>query len=305
MIQNMSADAAYSSCCASCGIAEVVVPCDDCDLVRYCGDECQNNHKLQHEEACKKRAAELREELLFKQPESSHHGDCPICSLPLPLDKSKGTIYHCCSKIICKGCDITNQWRQFGQGLVISCPFCRKPAPRTREEYDGRNMKRIEANDPVALWQEGKKEYDKGDFDRAFEYWTKAAELGDADAHFKLAELYHFGRGVEKDKEKYIYHLEVAAIGGHPHARYNLGGAEWNSDNIEKAVRHWIIAARQGDDEAIKELMEAFKEGYVEKDILAVALRAHHAAVDATKSPQREAAEEFHRRKREGYYEQD
>jgi tetratricopeptide (TPR) repeat protein len=302
---SMSADAAYSSCCASCGIAEVVVPCDDCDLVRYCGDECQNNHKLQHEEACKKRATELREELLFKQPESSHHGDCPICSLPLPLDKSKGTIYHCCCKVICKGCDITNQMRQFEQRLAISCPFCRKPAPETKEEGDKLVMKRIEANDPVALWQEGGLQYKKGEYSKAFEYFTKAAKLGDADAHFKLAELYHFGRGVEKDKEKYIYHLEEAAIGGHPLARYDLGVYESNNGNIERAVKHWIIAARQGDDDSLKELMEAFKEGYVEKDILAVALRAHHAAVDETKSPQRKAAEEFHRRKREGYYERD
>ena len=34
----------------------------------------------------RKRAAVLRDELLFKQPESSHLGDCPICCLPLPLD---------------------------------------------------------------------------------------------------------------------------------------------------------------------------------------------------------------------------
>ena len=51
-----------TSCCASCGIAEVddikLKECDGCDLVRYCSDECQRNHKLEHEEACKQRAAE-------------------------------------------------------------------------------------------------------------------------------------------------------------------------------------------------------------------------------------------------------
>ena len=41
--------------------------------------------------------------------------------------------------------------------------------------------------------------------------------------------------------------------------------------------------------------MKAFKEGFVEKEVLAVALRAHKAAIDATKSPQREAAGEFYR----------
>ena len=37
--------------------------------------------------------------------------------------------------------------------------------------------------------------------------------------------------------------------------------------------------------------MDAFKKGSVSKDELAAAVRAHQAAVDATKSPQREAAE--------------
>ena len=72
-------------CCASCGIAEIddikLKECDGCDLVRYCSDECKRDHKSEHEEACKKRAAELHDELLLKQPESTHLGDCPICSL--------------------------------------------------------------------------------------------------------------------------------------------------------------------------------------------------------------------------------
>ena len=47
-------------------------------------------------------------------------------------------------------------------------------------------MKRIKANDPVALRQMGVKLYHEGDYDAAFEYWTKAAELGDVDAHNQL-----------------------------------------------------------------------------------------------------------------------
>ena len=37
------------------------------------------------------------------------------------------------------------------------------------------------------------------------------------------------------------------------------------------------------------------KAGYVSKDDFAVALRGHQAAVDATKSPQREEAAEFYK----------
>eukprot|EP00985_Skeletonema_marinoi_P006559 scaffold2836_cov95-Skeletonema_marinoi.AAC.5 len=78
------------TCCAFCGMAEVddikLKKCADCDLVKYCSDACQKEHTSQHEEDCKKLAAELRDELLFKQPDSRHLGDCPICCLPMPLD---------------------------------------------------------------------------------------------------------------------------------------------------------------------------------------------------------------------------
>ena len=40
--------------------------------------------------------------------------------------------------------------------------------------------------------------------------------------------------------------------------------------------------------------MNAFKEGLVSKEVLAATLRAHQAAIDATKTPQRdEAAKSF------------
>src|SRR6056300_1444694 len=65
--------------CASCGTAAGgninLKICTACKLVRYCSVECQKNHRRQHKKACKKRAAEIREDCLFQQPEISHHGD--------------------------------------------------------------------------------------------------------------------------------------------------------------------------------------------------------------------------------------
>ena len=288
------------SCCASCGIAKAkvddiqLVPCDDCDLVRYCSDECRAQHKSTHEEECKKRTAELRDELLFKQPESSHLGDCPICCLPLPPDDpAKTTVAMCCSKTVCNGCRHASDMRQFEQRLEGTCPFCRDSLPNNDEDGDQRRMKRIEANDPVAIFHEGGEQYQKGNYSKAYEYWAKAAALGDAWSHNRLAHLYHNGEVVEKDEGKAIYHWEEAAIGGHPEARYNLGCMEWNNGNDERAVNHWIIAATHGYDDSIKALMRGFKYGYVEKEELAAALRAHQAAVDATKSPMRKEAEKY------------
>ena len=62
-------------CCASCGIAGVddvkLKDCSACHLVKYCGIECQKEHRPKHKKECKKRAAELRDEILFKQPEGT------------------------------------------------------------------------------------------------------------------------------------------------------------------------------------------------------------------------------------------
>ena len=84
--EDLEKEGTADMCCASCGIAEVddvtLQKCDDCDLVRYCSDKCQQDHRPDHEAMCKERAAVLRDELLFRQPESTHLGDCPICCLP-------------------------------------------------------------------------------------------------------------------------------------------------------------------------------------------------------------------------------
>ena len=200
--------------------------------------------------------------------------------------------------MICLGCDDANQLRQLG--LLIpqepSCAFCREPLPDTEEEFDAMRMKRVEKNDPFAMTQMGARRHDEGDYSSAFEYYTKAAELGDASAHYNLSVMYHLGQGVEKDEKKKVYHLEEAAIGGQVSARHNLGCHEGNNGRMERAVKHFTIAANMGDDKSMKALWECHAKGLVTKEALTVTLRAHQAAVDATKSPQRKAAEEANRR---------
>eukprot|EP00984_Skeletonema_dohrnii_P033556 scaffold30473_cov150-Skeletonema_dohrnii-CCMP3373.AAC.4 len=282
--------------CGSCGTAEVddikLKKCTACHSVRYCGVKCQRNHRPQHKPSCKKRAAELRDEILFKQPESRDLGDCPICCLPLSIDDTKSSIMACCSKTICNGCDYANQMREFeGQSLEDKCPFCRHPAPESEEETVRNLMKRVEANDPVAIRQMGCYRNQEGDYDGAFQYLTKAAGLGDLGAHYELSVMYRNGEGVEKDKKKEVYHLEKVAICGDPCARHNLGVIEYFNGRPDRATKHFIIAAKLGYDNSMKMVKEGFKNGLVSKEDFAATLRAHQAAVDATKSPQREEAE--------------
>eukprot|EP00986_Skeletonema_menzelii_P016131 scaffold13771_cov83-Skeletonema_menzelii.AAC.1 len=289
----MSDDTNKVQCCASCGTAGGDIKlkdCDDCDLVKYCSDECQREHKSHHEEACKKRAAELYDEILFKQPKSSCFGDCPICCLPLPIDPEKSILYSCCSKLICDGCNYANQKREIAGKIQQKCAFCRNAGPDTEEEFKKQWVKRIEANDPVALCYMGGKRCEEGDYKSAFEYWSKAAALGDVQAHYQLSCLYRHGKGVEKDAKKQLHHAEEAAIGGDPNARYNLGCFEGRLGRMDRAAKHLIIAAKLGHDQSLEYVKDLYKAGYVSKDDFATALRGHQAAVDAAKSPQREAA---------------
>ena len=281
--------------CASCGTAAgadddvKLKKCTACHLVRYCSVKCQKDHWPKHKKACKKRAAELRDELLFKQPESTHEEDCPICCHPLPLDPTHCTFMGCCCKVICRGCDYANQAREESQKMESKCAFCRHPAPNSYEEHLRNIKKRIEANDPAAFWNMGQSCKEKGDYNGAFENFSKGTKLGNVEAQFELSRLYHFGQGVEKDWKKELYHLEEAAIKGHPEARHNLGGFEMQSGRVERAVKHYIIAASLGLDDSIRLLKGSlFRSGLVSNEDLAAALRAHQAAVNATKTPQRE-----------------
>jgi len=239
------------------------------------------------------RAAELRDEIVFKQPESSHLGDCPICCLPLApsIDEKASPMMACCSKIICNGCNIANQIREVKGKLLLKCPYCRHQLPQSQEEAAQIRMKRVEVNDPVAIWRLGVRCRREGDYESAFQHYKKAAELGNADAHYNVSCVYRDGEGVEKDKKKEVYHLEEAAIGGNPYARHNLAIVEGKSGRYERAMKHDIVAANLGHDISLEHVIEGFKAGVVSKEDFAATLRAHQAALDATKSAQREEAE--------------
>jgi tetratricopeptide (TPR) repeat protein len=281
--------------CASCGKAAVddikLKICTACKLVKYCSVECQKNHRPQHKKACKKRAAELHDDRLFTQPDGTHRGECSICCLPSPLDTNKRRINSCCCKMICLGCNYANEKREWEQGNKGKCPYCREPLPKTQEEVVQNLMKRIKANDPVALLQIGRERYVEGDYDGSFQYWTKALASGNIEAHYCLSIMYNKGEGVEKDKKKEVYHLEEAAVGGHPSARYNLGCIEHKNGRMDRASKHFIISAKLGDNNALEEVKKYFLKGAVSKDDYEAALRGHQAAVDATKSAQRDEAE--------------
>ena len=193
-------------------------------------------------------------------------------------------------KVICNGCTNANLERETKGRFDHVCPFCRKPIPRSVDEATNNCIKRAEANDPVALKELGLRCGIKGDHENAIKYMKRSAELCNAEAYFFLSNAYLQGIGVKEDEKLMRYFVEEAAIAGHPDARHILGHLEGNDGRFDVGVKHFIIAANQGCEKAIKALKDYYKYGDISKEDLASALRAQQAAVDAMKSPQREAA---------------
>jgi hypothetical protein len=129
--------------CANCGKEESKMLCKGCRLVKYCSKDCQIQHRLNHKKACRRRAAKLHEEALFRPPPKAE--DCPICFLPIPEAFGRGAVVKrymtcymtCCGKFICSGCMHAYE-KQNRRGI---CPFCR--AQRFQKLMPKRSDKQI------------------------------------------------------------------------------------------------------------------------------------------------------------------
>ena len=302
-------------CCAECGEEGGVSlkVCKPCMLVKYCNAECQRKHWSTHKKQCKLRAAELRDEALFKDPPAKE--DCPICFLPMPVRLiacislppatiSSAPIYDyaeaneklvgmyteeyfvCCGKSICKGCKHSFQC----SGNDDKCPFCNSDrASKTVEELVGEVMKRVEANDAASIYLLADSYYNglngfHQDQTKAIELFTKSAELGYSKAHWNLGDIYRKGGYLKKAK----FHWEAAAMAGHEVARSNIGSVEGNSGNTEQAMKHWTIGASAGSYMAMNNLIIAFKQGLVSRYTIDSTLTAYNNSCAEMRSEARD-----------------
>ena len=304
-----------NACCAECGKEEGVSlkMCKPCMSVKYCNAECQHKHWPKHKTECKQRAAELRDEALFKDPPPKE--DCPICFLPMPQrllccaslpnatilsvpindyaianedlsDKNMEHYYTCCGKSICKGCVYS-----FNQtGNDDKCPFCNSGRNKTEEECVEEMMRRVAVNDAGAIcllansYQHGLNGLQQ-DHTKAIEFYTRAAEIGLSKAHSLLADNYHDGGNLKKAK----FHVEAAAMAGDELARFNLGVMECNSGKMEQALKHLRIAASAGHYTAMHHLRKYFEKGFVSRESIDSTLAAYNNSCAEMRSKARDA----------------
>jgi TPR repeat protein len=115
--------------------------------------------------------------------------------------------------------------------------------------------------------------------------YVRAANLGYKKAHCFLAEEYRRGGDVKKAK----FHFEAAAMAGDEVARNNLGSLEYNSGNIERAIKHLRIAASAGSFDAMHHLITFFKAGAVSRESIESTLAAYNSSCAEMRSEARDA----------------
>ena len=228
----------------------------------------------------------------FKQPPLNE--DCPVCMLPLPALGSGWVYYSCCGKTICGGCLYAVAQRDKYQ----KCPFCRTPAPESNKEGVERLEKRVESGDADAIHNLGCCYYNgryglTTDYAKAFELFVQAGELGNVGASAHIGYAYYNGEGVERDVKMARHYDELAVLGGDVTARHNLGNTENNACNVDRALKHYMIAAGGGVAESLTMIQKLYSYGLATKDDYTKALRAYQAHLNEIKSEQRDEAAAF------------
>ena len=278
--------------CAACGKGgDGLKTCNACKLVKYCNATCKKKHRSKHKKKCQRRAAEIFDEALFRQPQERE--ECPICMLPLPK-KTEVKYQPCCGKTLCDGC-IYAAYKADRRQL---CPFCRTPETSLEEEALQRTKKRAEGGDAYAIHNLGGYYFEgemglPQDYREAIKLWIRAGELGCAESYYNIADSYYNGEGVGRNMKKSKHYCELAAMGGYAKARHNVGNFEHIAGNADRAVKHYMIAAESGFDKSLEEIRDGFMHGVVTKEDFEKALRAHKESKDEMKSDQRDAAAAF------------
>jgi len=231
---------------------------------------------------------------LFKQPLPEE--DCPICFLRLPYLNTGSRYYACCGKVICNGCVYAPVYDDRGNEVDNPCPFCRTPRTSSNEELNEMEKKRMQADDRTAIfnigvyYRDGRYGFPQ-DYTKALELWHRAGELGHAAAYRNIGVAYEEGRGgVEIDKKKSEYYHELAAIKGDAGARFSLGCHEACAGNMDRALKHFMIAVRDGHSKSLKDIQQFYGYGFVTKEDYTAALQLYQTYLGEIKSSQRDKA---------------
>ena len=114
------------------------------------------------------------------------------------------------------------------------------------------------------------------------------------DAYCGIGVAYDFGSGVERDPMKAMHYYELAAKAGSVRTRHNLGSMEGEKGNMDRALKHFMIAVEGGSSDSLKCIQDLYTDGYATKDDYMKALQLYQTYLGEIKSKQRDEAAAEH-----------
>ena len=249
--------------------------CTACRLVKYCGVECQKAHRKQHKKACKRRAAELKDEtsnrvlpLTGTQVRIAPMKACGACEREFPEASYSGEQWGRRQSIRrCEECVAgDNQLVLMKKGRERSeedeCPICKLllPLDLTHAMFQACCTKLVCNGCVLAARKRGMMRncpFCRTPTPDEYQFLAmvqKRVDAGDPCAMWHLGSAHEQGHyaeyGAEKDVARAVELYERAAELGIKEAHFSLGvmydqGAGVDKDTA-KAIRHYEAAAMRG-----------------------------------------------------------
>ncbi len=88
--------------------------------------------------------------------------------------------------------------------------------------------------------------YTQKDYTEAFSQWNNAANMGNADAQYQVARLYHQGLGIKQDSTKAFEFIQLSANNGQAQAQYELAQYYLQGSMVNKnetLALYWMQSA--------------------------------------------------------------
>jgi TPR repeat protein len=151
---------------------------------------------------------------------------------------------------------------------------------KTRDEQVEDNMKRVEANDAFSICMLADSYY------HGLNSFQQDQTKGMVVVRRIITWLTFIREGILK---KAKFHYEAAAMAGNEAARNSLGCIEFESGNIERAIKHWTIGASAGGYIAMHHLRICFEKGHVSRESMNSTLADYNASCAEMRSEARDA----------------
>ena len=215
---------------------------------------------------------------------------CPVCQSVLPIEVGESMTQPCCMNLVCNGCLLSSI--RYG---IMNCPLCRTAFPTSESQVHAMVQKKSDAGHPMALCFRGDQlrcgvNGAVMDVSGGIELCRQAAELGVKEAHYTLGQMYGPGGHLRLDLTRSVEHYEKAAMSGHVMARFSLGVLEYNDGRKHLALQHFLISAKMGHTDSLRNINRLLKEGIATKADYDGALQGHEAATEEMSSPTRDEA---------------